>query len=125
MLDAAAVRASTTADAHGIDRVATWTAIIAAVAVVALTWAARDAIAHTLDAGDLWVVAALTLAIATLVAALVTRYLVSPQVGRQVADIATVVEAAAAGDVGRRPPHLDEGGQIEIDRQRAGRHLQA
>lgn len=94
MLDAASLRASASADAHGIDRAATWIAVVAAVAAVALAWAGRDALGRAFDTGDLWILAALTLAIGALAAALVTRYLAAT---RDLADIARHLSSGAAG----------------------------
>ncbi|MEA3245211.1 MAG: methyl-accepting chemotaxis protein [Gemmatimonadota bacterium] len=98
--------------AHGVDRATNLIAAAAALLVIALAWFAGGAIGRAADAGDLPALLALALAFATLVSALVVRLIVSPRVGRQIADLADVAEAVATGDLSRRPAARGEGGEL-------------
>jgi len=97
---------------HGIDRVAVYFAVGAGAAALGLGWFGRGAIARMADQGDLVVLAALVVALCVLAAALVIRLVVSPRIGRQLADLADVAEAVATGDLTRRPAATTSGGQL-------------
>lgn len=98
--------------AHGIDRVTVYFAVGAGAAVVALGWFGRGAVARLADRGDFLVVAALALALCVLATALAIRLIVSPRIGRQIADLADVAEAVAEGDLTRRPAASTSGGEL-------------
>lgn len=98
--------------AHGVDRATAWIAGVTGVATLALAWVARDALGRVAGGGDLGVLLLLAAAIAALVAALAIRMLVSPRVGRQIANLAEVAEAVATGDLTRRPEARSEGGEL-------------
>ncbi len=95
-----------------MDRATNRVAAAAALAVVVLAWVGAGAIGRAVDAGDLPLLLALAAAIAALASALVVRLIVSPRVGRQIADLADVAEAVASGDLSRRPAAHAEGGEL-------------
>lgn len=98
--------------AHRIDRAMTWLISLSAAGTIASGWMAVGAIRRAAGTGDLLILAALATAVAVLVAALAIRVYVSPQVGRQVADLANVAEAVSTGDLTRRPASRSEGGEL-------------
>jgi methyl-accepting chemotaxis protein len=110
MVDATSVGAP--ARSHGVDRVTGWVAGGGAVLVAVLAWASRDLLGRLVDSGDIWLLGLLAISIAALVAALSVRLIVSPRIGRQIANLADVAEAVATGDLSRRPDTTAEGGEL-------------
>lgn len=113
MLEGAALQQPQNAQrAHGIDRAVAWIAAVSVIAVAVLGWLGQDAIRRIADAGDLWLVALLTVALAILAGSVAVRFIVSPRIGNQLANLADVAEAVATGDLTRRPDASAEGGQL-------------
>lgn len=98
--------------AHGTDRVTEWIAGIAGVATLVLVWLGRGAIARVTDQGDFALLVALTVALCALASALAIRFIVSPRIGRQLANLADVAEAVSTGDLTRRPAAISSGGEL-------------
>ncbi len=98
--------------AHHLDRASTAAAVAAAVLLAVLCWLDGGAISRAGNAGDLAPLALIAAALALLVAALVVRLVVSPRVGAQVASVADVAEAIAAGDLSKATAVRGEGGEI-------------
>lgn len=98
--------------AHRIDRASAWIAGIAAIATVALAWAGRAGLVRAAEGGDLPVLVLAAVAACVLASALSIRLLVSPSIGRQIANMADVAESVAEGDLTRRPETRREGGEL-------------
>lgn len=97
--------------AHSIDRATIWIMGIAGAATLTLGWMARGALGR-LTGTNLTLVLLLMAAVATLVATLAIRLLVSPRIGRQLGDLADVAESVATGDLTRRPASRNAGGEL-------------
>jgi len=108
----AALDAALEPRAHRIDRITTGLSIAALAATALLLWMGRGALGDIAAGGhSLWL-AALLAAVAVASAGVVVRLVVSPQVGRQLSDLADVAEGVAAGDLSRRPSAATEGGEV-------------
>ncbi len=99
-------------ETHVIDRLADWSAILGAVAVVVLLWTGWGFFAEAATVGALGWLLALLLAVAVTSSALVFRLVISPIVGNQLRGLADVAEAIAAGDLTRTPEAASAGGQL-------------
>lgn len=97
---------------HGIDRATVWIAGVSGGLVVIVGYLARASLGRLIASGDVWLLALLALAFAALAASLAVRLIVSPRIGRQIANLADVAEAVATGDLTRRPDSVVEGGQL-------------
>lgn len=97
---------------HIIDRLADWSAILGALAVLLLLWTGWGFFADAATVGALGWLLALLLAVAVTASALVFRMLISPIVGNQLRGLADVAEAIAAGDLTRTPDAASAGGQL-------------
>jgi methyl-accepting chemotaxis protein len=97
---------------HFIDRVTTWLGVISAVALVALLAVGWSAIGRMIDDGNGWLLLGLAIALAVLSGALVIVLVVSPAIGNQLRDLASVAEAVAAGNLTKAPDAARQGGQI-------------
>ncbi|MDA1080258.1 MAG: methyl-accepting chemotaxis protein [Gemmatimonadetes bacterium] len=100
-----------TPSAHGIDRIAVWTAVASGAATVGLIWIARSAITRIVGRGDFTVIALLSIAFAVLVASLIVRLVVSPRIEREISELADAAEAVAVGDLTRRSGSTGAGGE--------------
>jgi methyl-accepting chemotaxis protein len=99
-------------ESHSIDRVASWLALVAGVALVGLLIAERDALARMAEGGGLGLLVALAVTLALLSAALVVRAIISPMIGNQLRELAEVAEAVAGGDLTKHSAAATEGGQL-------------
>jgi methyl-accepting chemotaxis protein len=99
-------------ESHAIDRVASWLALFAGIALAGLLIAGRDDLARLADGGDAWLLIALAVTLALLVAALAVRTIISPMIGNQLRELAEVAEAVAGGDLTKRSAAATEGGQL-------------
>jgi methyl-accepting chemotaxis protein len=99
-------------EAHIIDRLADWSAIVGTLTVVALLWTGWEFVGDAVTVGALGWLLALLLAVAVTSSALVFRLVISPIVGNQLRGLADVAEAIAAGDLTRTPDAAAAGGQL-------------
>ena len=97
---------------HLIDRVTLWLCVIATVGFIALLAAGRVSIARMIAGGDGWLLLGLAIVVALLSASLVTLFLISPAIGRQLRDLADVAEHVADGDLTNTPDVAHLGGEI-------------
>jgi methyl-accepting chemotaxis protein len=100
------------ARAHAIDRVATWTVIVGGALLGLLILIGWERLGSIVADGGLGLLLALLLTVGALSAALIVRFVVSPKVGDQIAALADVAEAIAAGDLTLHPEAADQGGQL-------------
>jgi methyl-accepting chemotaxis protein len=97
---------------HLIDRVTMWLCVIATVGFIALLAAGRASLARMISGGDAWLLLGLALVVAVLSASLVTLFVISPAIGRQLRELADVAEHVAEGDLTRTPDVARLGGEI-------------
>src|ERR1035437_8477512 len=97
---------------HLIDRVTMWLCVIATVGFIALLATGRASLARMISGGDAWLLLGLAMVVALLSASLVTLFLISPAIGRQLRDLADVAEHVAAGDLTKTPDVARLGGEI-------------
>lgn len=97
---------------HIIDRLTFWSGLISALAFVVLLWLGWDEVRHWAQGSEGWLLLGLAVALAVQSGALVFRFLISPLVGSQIAELAVVAEAVSAGDLTKSPAAAAEGGQL-------------
>ena len=97
---------------HLIDRVTMWLCVIATVGFIALLATGRASLARMISGGDAWLLLGLAMVVALLSASLVTLFLISPAIGRQLRDLADVAEHVAEGDLTKTPDVARLGGEI-------------
>src|ERR1035437_1080157 len=73
---------------HLIDRVPMWLCVIATVGFIALLAVGRASLARMRSGGDGWLLLALAAVVALRSAALVTLFIISPALGRQLRNLA-------------------------------------
>ena len=100
---------------HVIDRVTLWLCVIATIGFIALLAAGRASLARMIAGGDGWLLLGLAIVVALLSASLVTLFLISPAIGRQLRDLADVAEAG-----GRGRPHEHAGRRARSAARSAG-----
>ncbi|MBX9929177.1 MAG: methyl-accepting chemotaxis protein [Gemmatimonadaceae bacterium] len=99
-------------ETHIIDRVTALLTWLCAFGLVVCVWAAWDTIQLVVASGEGWLIILPSLFLAALAAAASFRYWISPMVGHQLAGLADVAEAVAAGDLTRIPKEARQGGQM-------------
>lgn len=100
------------AQAHVIDRVATWSAIGGSAAFLVLLMLGWERLRAMLAAGNGPLLLGLAITLVVGSSALIFWLIISPKVGEQIRDLADVSEAIAAGDLSKKPPAARHGGQI-------------